>query len=117
MTERTVRQRYADYKKTFPKRLNDRRCELIAKMSSGFTPEERIRTFAANPGWKEECERREQANLTDAERVELAELTKVVDDWQSRSPWAIDKAKWMEEKDAEFRTALARAEEGKNSHA
>jgi hypothetical protein len=53
---------------------NRRRGELIEKKHSGFTDEEGKRPFSSHPGWKEECERREHANLTDAEREELARL-------------------------------------------
>lgn len=54
--------------------FNARRLELIEKQHAGFTKEEGRRPFEGNPGWKEECERRYQANLTDEERAELATL-------------------------------------------
>ena len=53
---------------------NARRLELIEKLHSGFTEEERMRPFADHPGWEEECERREQEALTPAEHAELATL-------------------------------------------
>lgn len=108
MAERTVAQRYADYKKTFPKRINARRCDLIGKMYAGFTDKENARKFSEHPGWKEEVERRERANLTDAEWAEYAECTRAVDRWQAKAPWAIDQAKFMEEQRAKLDAILDR---------
>ncbi len=59
---------------------NHRRHELIEKKHSGFTDEESRRPFTV-PGWREEVARREQANLTDAEREELERLQQVCGDW------------------------------------
>lgn len=66
------------------KRLNGRRIALIDKMHSGFTEEENARRFDEHPGWKAECERRYRANLTDAEREELATLERLVGDEVNR---------------------------------
>ena len=60
---------------------NKRRIEIIDQMHAGFTEEERMRPFASNPGWKEECDRREHANLTDEERAELERLQDEVGDY------------------------------------
>lgn len=65
-------------------RLNARRRFLIAKEHSGFTPEEGSRRFDLVPGWRSEFERRCRANLTDDERVELAQLERVVADEMNR---------------------------------
>lgn len=51
----------AEYRKTFPKEVNDRRLELVV--------------------------RRHHADFTDAERAELAECNRVLDEWESKSPW------------------------------
>lgn len=61
-------------------RKNKRRGELINKKHSGFTKEESSRPFTV-PGWREECDRRHQANLTDAEREELERLQQECGDW------------------------------------
>lgn len=58
--------------------LNKRRGELIVKRSSKFTMEERFRNFDANPGWREEYERRIEEALTLEEKVELEYLQKEV---------------------------------------
>ena len=50
---------------------NRRRHFLIDKQHAGFTEEEMMRPFEGNPGWREECERREHANLTDEEQLIL----------------------------------------------
>lgn len=105
---RTAAQRNADYKKTFPKKVNDRRLELIHKKHSGFTTEESSRPYADHPGWKEECERRHLANLTDAEQAELAECTRIVDEWSAKSPWWIDREEYQREQMAELDELIRR---------
>lgn len=106
--ERTVRQRYADYRKTFPVKVNARRGELIDKMYSGFSPEEATRIFAGNPEWETEFERRRHDNLTAAEHAEMVECTRIVDEWQAASPWAKDVAKFIDKKEADAQSALAK---------
>ena len=61
--------------------LNARRHALIEQRHSGFTEEEQKRPFADHPGWKEECERRHQANLTAAERDELEQLQRITGEY------------------------------------
>lgn len=99
---------YNRYRRTFPRKANERRCELIDKMESGFTAEDRSRPFADHRGWKEESDRREHANLTEAERQELAELTAVVDAWQSAAPWARDQKEMMAKHEADMDRIEAR---------
>lgn len=105
---RTTAQRYADYKRTFPRKINDRRCELIDKELSGFAEEEGSRRLDLDPAWREEFDRRCRANLTDAERAELAECTKIVDEWQERSPWAIDQRTFMDEQETRLEALMER---------
>lgn len=83
MSERTPAQLAADHRKSFPSGVNTRRLALIEKMHAGFTKLERIRPFAAFPGWKEECERRYHANLTDYERAELSLCEQILDEWEA----------------------------------
>jgi hypothetical protein len=67
----------------FTRADNRRRGELIEKEFSGFTEEEGQRRLDLDPAWKAEFERRLAANLTDAERAELADL-------QARGAWFVD---------------------------
>lgn len=83
MTTRTPAQKAADYRRSFPAGVNARRGVLIEKMFAGGTEEENARQFAEHPGWKEECERREHANLTDYERAELSLCEQVLSDWEA----------------------------------
>jgi len=85
------------YRRTFPRKANARRCDLIEKQYSGLTKEERSRPFADHPGWKEECDRREQANLSDAERTELAGLESALDVWERNAPWNADRNEKLQE--------------------
>jgi hypothetical protein len=57
---------------------NARRVALIKKRYEGFTKEEMQRNFTDFPGWEEESLLRQHANLTDAERAELADLQEKV---------------------------------------
>lgn len=61
--------------------INARRGELIDKKHSGFTAEESSRRFDEHPGWKDECERRYRANLTDAERDEFEDLQRITGEY------------------------------------
>jgi hypothetical protein len=63
-------------------RLSARIWELLKKQYSSLTEEERMRPFAQNPGWREECERRCRFNLTDDEKAELAELNRLTSEWK-----------------------------------
>ena len=92
--------RYADHRATFPTATNDRRLELVTKRMSGFTEEERLRPFADYPGWKEECDRRRRANLTEAEHAELAACEGRLDEWDARSPRAAEREAEMAELEA-----------------
>lgn len=66
----------------FQKNINARRHELLNKKhDTGFTEEEKNRPFADHPGWEEECKRRHQANLTEAEHAELEQLQKACGDY------------------------------------
>lgn len=72
---------------------NGRRLVLIDKMLSGFTAEESKQSFDV-PGWRAEHDRRCRANLTDAERAELAALSKFVDEEMSQA-YPLDQV-WLE---------------------
>jgi hypothetical protein len=96
---RTTAQRYADYKRTFPKRVNARRLELIDKMDSLIPPEKTAWRVDEHPGWAEEAERLEREAISDAERAELEECTRVVDAWEEASPWNQDLVRYQKEQD------------------
>ncbi len=108
MPERTPAQRYADYKKTLPKRVNARRLELIEKKYSGFTKEESCRRFDLDPAWKVEPDRRMAANLTPEEEAELAECERIMDEWSARAPWNIERQAMLDELEADIEELKAR---------
>lgn len=59
--ERSERQQFADYRRTFPRRQNERRAELASKR-----------------------------DLTEAEAVELSELNAAIDVWLAAAPFGLD---------------------------
>jgi len=105
---RTPAQQMADYRKTFPRRVNERRLELIDKEFGPPDPDRDGWRFDEHPGWEEECERRRRANLTDAERAELAECNRVLDEWLAKAPWMIARREHMDEMEARLKELIER---------
>jgi hypothetical protein len=94
---RTPAQQIADYRKTFPRAVNERRLALIGKEFGPSDPERDGWRYDEHPGWREECGRRRHANLTDGERAELAECNRVLDEWLARSPVMRERRVMMDE--------------------
>jgi hypothetical protein len=76
--------------------VNHWRHALINKKFAGMTEEDANKRFDENPGWEEECDLREQANLTDAEHEHLKRFESLMDEYDE----------WEESQHPERRQAM-----------
>jgi non-ribosomal peptide synthetase component F len=115
MAERTPAQKMADYRKTFPKKVNARRLELIKKQHAGVPPEERGLRYDEHPGLREKHDALHQASLTPEEHAELAECERILDEWEERAPWWAERREMLDELGAEIERLKAKARAAERS--